>query len=127
MAQIKQRKLRKLTYKQKAFIDEFVATRNGAQSAVKAYNTDALVGRNIASENLAKPYIRQEIDNRFKAVQELYQALSHETVNVTAELMRNAENETVRLNAAKDIADRAGHAPVQKSAQVSRKIIKLDL
>lgn len=122
----KEKKPRKLTYKQRAFIDEFVLTKNGAQSAVKAYNTNALVGRNIASENMAKPYIKKEIDKRFQAVQEMYQALSQESVTITAEIMRESDNDAVRLSAAKDIQDRAGHQPIAKSVQVT-KSLRIDL
>lgn len=53
----------KLTYKQKAFIQEFIKTKNGTQSALKVYDTTKPeIAKSIASENLSKPYIKEKID-----------------------------------------------------------------
>jgi len=55
--------MNKLTYKQKAFVSEFVKTRNATASAMSSYSVkNRSVARQIGSENLAKPYIRQSID-----------------------------------------------------------------
>lgn len=56
-----------LTVKQKLFVEHFLVTRNGVESAKLAgyagnYNTL----KQVAAENLAKPYIRAEIDKRLK-------------------------------------------------------------
>lgn len=52
----------KLSKKQKVFVDEYLATGNGRQSALKAYNTtDPNVAGAIASENLTKPNVSEYI------------------------------------------------------------------
>lgn len=57
-----------LTYKQKAFVSEFVKTKNATASAMNSYNVkNRSVARQIGSENLAKPYIRQSIDALLQA------------------------------------------------------------
>lgn len=58
---------RVLTDKQKAFAQEYAKTLNGTQSALKVYDvSEAKDPRNLASviatENLAKPSVRAEID-----------------------------------------------------------------
>ena len=51
-----------LSEKEKVFTQEFARTKNGTQSALKAYNTnDVNIAGSIASENLTKPKIRAEI------------------------------------------------------------------
>lgn len=60
---------RKLTTKQKLFVEYYIQTKNGVQAAEKAgykgnYNTLKVV----ASENLAKPYIAEAIGARFADV-----------------------------------------------------------
>lgn len=123
-----QAKPRKLTYKQRAFIDEFIATKNGTQTALSVYDTKSEnTAAVIAFDNLRNPKIANEIDARFKAVQELYQEHSKQAVITTVELMTQADSDSVRLSAAKDIQDRAGHAPVQKSASISTKTLRIDL
>lgn len=52
----------KLTKKQRKFVNEYADTGNGTQSALKAYNTeDNNTAKSIASENLTKPAIREEL------------------------------------------------------------------
>lgn len=58
----------KLTYKQRAFVNAFVKSRNATASAMDSYNVkNRSVARQIGSENLAKPYIRQSIDAILRA------------------------------------------------------------
>lgn len=64
-AQAKGRKAKrdKLTAKEKAFAHEYVKTRNGTQSALKVYDVNSCsVAGNIASVNLRKPKIKEEIE-----------------------------------------------------------------
>ena len=49
--------------KERKFIEEYIKTQNGVNSALKAYNTDDYsTAGSIASENLQKPKIRAEIE-----------------------------------------------------------------
>lgn len=53
----------KLTKKQRGFIRDYVLTENGVQSALKNYDVqDYKTASVIASENLDKPYIADEIN-----------------------------------------------------------------
>lgn len=103
---------RKLTKKQKIFIQEYLETGNGVQSALKAYDTnDYGTGAVIASDNLKKPNIREYLESKAEVVAE-----------VIFNLAISAENETVQLNASKDILDRAGYKafePEQGKTQVN--------
>ena len=51
----------KLSQKQQLFIEEYLIDLNGTQAAIRAgYNPNT--ARQIAAENLTKPYIRKAID-----------------------------------------------------------------
>ena len=55
-----------LTWKQKAFIDEYMKDFNGGAAAVRAgYSEDSAYS--IASENLKKPEIKAELQRRYEA------------------------------------------------------------
>ena len=53
---------KKLTKKQRKFVNEYADTGNGTKSALLAYDTDSpRVAEAIASENLSKPIIIEEL------------------------------------------------------------------
>lgn len=94
----------KLTHKQKIYADNYLETGNGTQSALKAYDTTSYKTANVISaENLKKPSVIEYLKSQAQK--------AAERVIVLAE---SAENETVRLNANKDILDRAGYKAVDK-------------
>ena len=96
------------TDKQDKFIEEYVRTGNATKSAV--YAGYAEKNANVQGHRL-KTQFRTEIeDATYKSLQDkIPQALSWVT-----ELAQNAESESVRLGAIKDILDRAGLKPVEK-------------
>ena len=55
-----------LTAREQRFIDEYVLCPNGAKAARRA-GYSARTARQIATENLTKPYIRAEINRRLEA------------------------------------------------------------
>lgn len=61
----KQKKPRtRLTHKQRIFVQEYLKTGNGTQSALQAYDTqDGNTARSIASENLTKPAVSSAIQS----------------------------------------------------------------
>lgn len=63
---LKPKKLRKLTKKQKDFVEVYAVTGNGQESALKAYEIESgdpeNVARSIASENLTKPNVIEAIE-----------------------------------------------------------------
>lgn len=103
-----------LTKKEKGFADDYIDTGNGTKSALKNYDTeDISTAGVIAYENLRKPKIQKYlIDNAEGAISRI------------VELSIGAKNETVKLNANKDIADRGGFKPVDKSQTVNINLTK---
>lgn len=64
-----QKTRQRLTKKQKGFVDDFVLTENGTQSALKNYDTtDYKTASVIASENLDKPSIQVAIEETKKSL-----------------------------------------------------------
>ena len=60
-------KKQRLTDKQRLFVAYYLASLNGTEAAIQAYDTeDRIVAANIASENLRKPYIRAAIDEELQ-------------------------------------------------------------
>lgn len=61
--------MRKLTLKQSKWVEETVNTLNPTEAARKAYNAkNSDVAKSIASENLAKPYLREAIEARLQDI-----------------------------------------------------------
>lgn len=57
--------MNRLTDKEQAFVDHYIITLNGTQSAINAgYSENS--ARQIASENLSKPHIRAAIDKKLR-------------------------------------------------------------
>jgi phage terminase small subunit len=101
----------KLTPKQRAFVDRFVLLKNGTQAAIDAgYNVKSrIVAKEIATENLSKPAIKEAIAEK----QQQYESmLLSEVVNLLRNLLDIAYDETiypgVRVRAITDLLDRAG-------------------
>lgn len=94
----------KLTKKQKGFVKDYLETGIGVQAALNNYDTtDYNTAHAIASENLQKPTIRQAIESHAENAEIMIYTLS-----------QTADNEGVRLNASKDILDRAGYGATTK-------------
>ena len=81
-------KKQRLTDKQRLFVAYYLATLNGTEAALQAYDAkDRLVAANIASENLRKPYIRaainEELQQRTMTANEVLARLTeHATVSI---------------------------------------------
>lgn len=99
---------RALTKKQKDFVREYAKHGNGVKAALKVYNLGGKGGKHalqtagsIASENLKKPDVRA-----------FFKGIAQEMADIVREIAREGETHTVRLQAAKDVLDRAGYKPV---------------
>jgi phage terminase small subunit len=58
----------KLSLKQTLFVEQYLITRNGREAAKLAgYKGNDATLRQVAAENLAKPYIRAAIDQRLRS------------------------------------------------------------
>ena len=101
---------RKLSKKEKGFIKDYLDTGNGTQSALKNYDTtDYMTAASIASENLKKPKIIEYLESQASAV----------SANMVR-LALNAEAESVQVSAGKDVLDRAGYKPIEKTDITSK-------
>jgi len=99
----------KLTHKQKKFANHYIETGNGTQSALKAYDTKSeIVAASIGTENLRKP----------KVIEYLESKAENAAIRVV-ELSNQGENLNVALGASRDILDRAGYKPVEKSVNLT--------
>lgn len=98
-----------LTAKQKKFADAYIETGNKTQSALKAYDVkNAKVASVIGAENFAKPSVLEYIESR-----------AEKAAIRVVELSEQEDNLTVALGASKDILDRAGYRPVEKSQSIN--------
>jgi phage terminase small subunit len=97
--------MKKLTLKQLNFAEQYLETGNATEAADRVYKPkNRATARAIGSENLAKPNIRAFLDeNAGDAAAMIYK------------LSQAAKNETVRLNASRDILDRTGYRPADKA------------
>lgn len=99
----------KLTKKQKGFVKDYIDTGNGVQSALNNYDTESYNTANqIAIENLQKPTIQEVIESHAEKAESMIYNLS-----------QNGEAETVRLNASKDILDRAGYKAIDRTVNLN--------
>jgi phage terminase small subunit len=103
--------MEKLRPKQKLFVKNYIDNGgNGTQAIIDAkYDVkDRIVAKSMASENLTKPDIRLALDNHAeKAESQIYK------------LSQTANGEMVRLQASKDILDRAGYGATIKTQQTN--------
>ena len=100
---------RTITPKQKKFADKYIETGNGSLSAKEAYDitTDGSA-RAVASETLTKPNVIEYLANH-----------ADMAVKEVVRIMQHGESDEVRLRASKDILDRAGFKPIEKSQSVN--------
>ncbi|OUQ33239.1 terminase small subunit [Massilimicrobiota timonensis] len=84
----------KLTAKQKRFCDEYLIDCNGTQAAIRAgYSKRS--ARAIATENLAKPYIREYIDEQLKKIENSNVADAKEVMEYLTTVMRGQSRSSV--------------------------------
>ena len=86
----------KLTEKQKAFCYYYIESLNATESYKRAYgcNNDA-TARTEGSKNLAKPNIKNYIDERMKEIEDKRIAKAEEVLEYLTKVIRNEEKEEV--------------------------------
>lgn len=107
---------RKLTWKQKKFADHYIVSGNATQSALKVYGKEKKplvyqTAHSLGSENLSKP-----------TVMEYIQSKAQDCAENIYELAKTAQNENVRLNASKDVLDRAGFKAIERSISITKDV-----
>ena len=104
---------RKLTKKQMALVDTIVAEGCSIkEAATKSGYAEGEAGRVTASKTLRLPHVQEYMQQR---VRESIGLNATKASNKMLELSTNAKSEYVQLEASKDILDRAGYKPVEKS------------
>ena len=109
-----------MTRKQQIFIDCYVLSKNGTQSAIKA-GYSKRIARQMASQNLSKQYIIDEIDKRFKEIQDKLQITDGKIIEKLWDIANNAEKETDRVSALKELASIRGMKTVRVEKEISFK------
>lgn len=84
----------KLTDKQKRFIHEYIICANGSEAARRAGYSKRTANR-MASENLAKPHIKAEIDRLLQEKEDALIARADEVLKYLTAVMRGEEVEEI--------------------------------
>ena len=104
---------RRITKKQKLLIDTIVATGCSITKASKiAGYSEGESGRVTASKTLRLPHIQEYMQQR---IRESIGLNATKASNKMLQLSSSAKSEYVQLEASKDILDRAGYKPIDKS------------
>ena len=115
----------KLTKKQKSLVDTIVALGCSIKEAsAKAGYADGEAGRVTASKTLRLPHIQEYMQQR---VRESIGLNATKASNKMLELSQTAKSEYVQLEASKDILDRAGYKPIEKSMNLVAGTIQVSI
>ena len=99
------------TEKQVAFVEAYCQTGNATKSAIQAGYSEATAKQ---KGHELKNQFKREIEERIK---KMVQDSIPAALNQISQLAQTATSEQVRLNASKDILDRAGLKPAEKVEQ----------
>ncbi|MEH7086776.1 terminase small subunit [Neobacillus drentensis] len=109
-----------LTDKQKKFAEIFIEISNGQKAAIHAGYAEIGASQE-AYRLLRNPRVKEYIDElekeRRERIQSRLAGMAEKATEMLFELAQNAESESVRINALKDILDRAGFKPTDKLEQ----------
>lgn len=110
---------RKPTAKQVIFANEYLIDLNGTQAAIRAgYSENS--ARQIASENLSKPYIREYIAIRLQQMEDELIADQTEVMKYLTSVMRREKTESIVITS---ITERAWYEP-DKDGKMRRVVEK---
>jgi phage terminase small subunit len=102
-----------MTERQEKFIEYYSLTGNASRAAVEAgYSEKTAKQKGYELKNL----LREEINDQ---TQKVLADKVPVTLNILSKLAEEAESESVRLGAVKDILDRAGLKPVERIEQTN--------
>jgi hypothetical protein len=111
----------KLTPRQDLFVEHYTnASSPGFNNATKSaelagYEGDYETLRAIGSENLTKPNISLAVRYKRQDLRKLFRAESNRAFQVILEIINNPKvSPRTRLDACKDVLDRAGYKPTDK-------------
>ncbi len=119
--------IRKLTARQKALVEAYVANGgNLTKAAEEAGYAEGNSGRVTAWKAMKTPHVQQYL---MQQTAEAFSTHAAMAVGKVASLAKAAKSEYVQLEAAKDILDRAGFKPIDRAqVQVAGDIrVQIDL
>lgn len=109
--------MEKMTAKQKLFCDEYLIDLNATQAAIRA-GYSKKNARNIASETLAKPYIKAYIDKRLKGIENTKIADAQEVMEYLTSVLRGeSQSEVIAVvstGRGKSVVKKVKKAPDEK-------------
>lgn len=111
----------KLTLKQKAFADFYIEVANATEAARRAGYKGNNINK-IASANLAKPHIKEYIDERVKEIEDKRIAKAQEVLKYLTEVMRGEEVEEVVIT--ENIGDYKSEGRIIKKEVAPKEKIK---
>lgn len=85
-----------MTLRQQKFCDEYIICGNATEAAIKAGYSQKNA-RNVASEILAKPYIREYIDQRLAEIKSSKIADAEEVLSYLTSVMRGEHTEEIPI------------------------------
>ncbi len=109
----------KLTPKEKQFADNYIENGNARQAIKDTYNLGGKGGR-TDPEGLDSTADQMAIQTLRKVrVQQYLEDKAEVAASIIFDLAQNSEIDQVKLGASKDIMDRAGYKPVEKSLNLN--------
>ena len=118
VANVMTAKQRKLTERQRRFIDEYMACGNGAEAARRAGYSEG-IARVQASENLTKPNVKAEIERRRQEMSEDSEERRAKWIARWEALGETAEKDADRLRAIEGLFKAEGWLAPEKSEVVA--------
>ena len=118
----------KMTDKQKRFCDEYLIDMNGAQAAIRA-GYSKKTAKQIATENLSKPYLREYIDKRMAEKEAALIADQDEVMKYLTAVMRREKAEHVVVTCTEEtssyVQDAEGKMRKQTVKKETPKIVEI--
>lgn len=106
-------KQKKLTHKQRLFIDEYLQTKNATEAAKKAGYSEKTSG-SLGHRLLHTPEIKKEIDKQLDEIHEAQRQrlilMSEQAIDALRDVMKEGRG-LAKVNAANSVLDRSGHKP----------------
>jgi phage terminase small subunit len=111
-----------LTEQQRQFADYYLDLSNGTQSAIKAgYAKESahVAASRLLKNDKVRKYMAEIRQQRRERVNSQLSKYAEDAVKMLYDLALTADSEAVRTQAIKDILDRAGYKPVDKTQNQS--------
>lgn len=113
----------KLTEKQKRFADEYIKSGNATQAAIKAGYSQK-TAKVAGHENLTKPYLKNYIDERMRAIENNRIMTAKEAVEFLTSVVRGDVKETVVIGTPMGAEEVEKEPDVKTRISAAKEILK---